>query len=89
MKPSVGDLVKVTWVDIQSDSSWTDNETLEPAVCTSYGIFNGYKKGNLYLYASFNDTDIGDRSVIPESLIKDIVTIKKNARREHRNSERF
>lgn len=81
MKPTLGNLICVTWVDIQSDSNWTTEETLEPALCVSVGFFNGYRGGNLRIHASYNDQDIGDRIVIPKSVIKDITIIKKHGKK--------
>lgn len=80
MKPSYGDLVKVIWNDIQSDSSWTQEEHLEPAVCVSYGFFNGFKDKCIRLYSSYNEHEIGDRTVIPKSVIRDIIIVKRNER---------
>lgn len=79
MEPQFGDLVRVDWIDIQSDSTWIgrEEETLKPAVCTSYGIFNGQDNGVLRLFGSYNEDDIGDRIVMPESVVESIVIIKR------------
>lgn len=88
MKPSIGDLVKVTWIDIQSDSSWEDGKwTLKPAVCTSYGIFYGYEDDNLRLFATYSGAEgKGERVIIPSGVVKKIQTIKRKVY-EHKKEE--
>lgn len=70
MKYKRGDLLLVTWSDIVSESGWTEKEELELAKCVSVGFFTMLKDKNLYLHASFSDDAIGDRIVIPKSVIK-------------------
>lgn len=79
MKARHGDLIKVVWNDIRGDSSWTDlPDELSLAECTNFGIFNCIKDKNVYLFASFHDESVGDRIVIPQTLVKSITIIKKN-----------
>jgi hypothetical protein len=79
MTPQVGDLVRVIWIDIQSDSGWENGKwKLEPAECTTFGVFYGYEKSVLRLFASFNSEDRGERIVIPKCVVKDIKVIKQN-----------
>lgn len=90
-RPDVGDLIKVTWIDIHSDSGWISEEILEPAHCTNVGIFNGFHKGNIRMFASFNEWDIGDRITIPKNVIKDITVLRKNfyGRNKSSNKQRL
>lgn len=83
VKPHHGDLVRVTWEDPRSDSAWTETEDLTLAECVSIGIFNFVKGRNLFLYASWSDSDIGDRTIIPVRLIKRIDILKED---EHRHA---
>lgn len=83
MKAKSGDLVRVEWIDINSDSSWEEKWTLEPAVCVSYGILYRIEDNTLKIYGSYNDTDFGDRVAIPISVVKDIKVIKRNARKRN------
>ena len=77
-----GALIRVEWVDPQSDSAWIgkSDENLEPAQCVHVGFFNFIKQGKLYLYASYNEQDIGDRTVILTSLIKKIEILNENGK---------
>jgi hypothetical protein len=78
MTPKVGDLVKVMWIDIQSDGGWESGKWgLEPAECTTFGIFYGYDKGMMRLFASFNLEDKGERIVIPRSVVKKITIVER------------
>lgn len=85
-KPVHGDLVRVEWRDPQSDSAWVvkSEEDLMPAQCTHIGFFNCIKNRNLYIYASYHGESIGDRTVIPMVLVKNIHILneRKNTSRK-------
>lgn len=83
MKPQPGDLVRVEWLDPQSESGWTEKWDLQPSLCVNYGVFFGYENGCLRLFAGFNDAhEMGDKIVIPKSLIQGkIKVIKRNVRK--------
>lgn len=89
MKPKHGDIVQIVWVDIHSDSGWASEETLAPVLCTSMGFFNCWKDDYVLIYASYNEHDIGDRTAIPKSVIKDITIIKRNERKGNRKAKKL
>lgn len=76
----IGDLVKVEWLDINSESGWSEDWNIEPTKCANYGVFFGYKNDSIRLFAGFNDEgEIGDKIAIPLGVVLDIQIIKPNA----------
>ena len=65
--------VKILWRDAISHAEWlspTDAKNYKPAINTTEGYLLEKNKHATIVYMSYNDTDIGDTTVIPTENIK-------------------
>ena len=71
-------LVIVEWIDIASDASWVsekDAQKMECVTCIEVGWMIHEDKKQIVLSSQFNDSDCGNRTVIPRGVILDIKRI--------------
>jgi serine protease inhibitor len=65
--------VKILWRDAISHSEWlspTEAKHYKPAINTTEGFLLEENEQSTIVYMSYNDTDIGDLTVIPTENIK-------------------
>ena len=71
--------VRVKWRDAISHAEWLNPEeaiNFKPAINTTEGFLLVKNKNVVICYMSYNDTDIGDTTVIPKENIVDICELK-------------
>tara|TARA_R100000742_G_C4279020_1_gene102682 strand:+ start:2351 stop:2644 length:294 start_codon:yes stop_codon:yes gene_type:complete len=65
--------VKILWRDAISHSEWlspSEAKLYKPAINTTEGYLLEKNKESTIVYMSYNDTDVGDLTVIPTENIK-------------------
>lgn len=71
--------VKILWRDAISHAEWLspeDAKKFKPAVNTTEGYLLEKNKHAVIVYMSYNDTDIGDTTVIPTENIKSFKIVR-------------
>jgi len=71
--------VKILWRDAVSHAEWLspeDAKKFKPAVNTTEGYLLEKNRYAVIVYMSYNDTDIGDTTVIPTENIKSFKIVR-------------
>lgn len=71
--------VKILWRDAISHAEWLspeDAKKFKPAINTTEGYLLEKNKYAVIVYMSYNDTDIGDTTVIPTENIKSFKIVR-------------